>query len=315
MGNKSLQKGKNINDFKTSIILVNYNSTNYTIDCIYSIRKRTSKSETYEIIVVDNNSRTDEREKLKDWLNRNEQSEIKKIFLKKNKGFTGGNMEGVKIAKGKYIYLLNNDCILINDVISILCDFMDNNKNVAAVSPQMLNDEGNPVPAFSYMPTVYNKWFGNKVANLTNPTKYPYRKKVYKQPIKVEVITGASMFLRNTSFYDIGYMDISYFLYLEEEDLCMNFARHNYDIYHVPEAVIQHFGSKSTIRNLDISREYYISLCYFLRKWYTQSEYQIIKTRYIIRELFGSIRSKDRFKLFLFLLKGAPQKYSLRYKQ
>lgn len=304
---------------KVSIVLVNYNSTHHTINCINSIRNRERERErvklVYTIIVVDNNSKEEEKQKLKDWLKLPEQSDIISIFSEKNTGFTGGNMLGVKQAESKYIYLLNNDCILQNNALSILFDFMENNPNVAAVSPKMLNNDKKPTPAFSYMPSAFNKWFGNRLTNLLNPSKYPDRKRVYDKPIKVEVITGASMFLRESAFEAVGYMDPAYFLYLEEEDLCMKLAKAGFEIYHVPKAVIQHLGGESTKRNFDIAKEYYISLCYFLRKHYSSTERFLIKLRYLIRELFSGFRDPTRFRLFTFLLKDAPEKYSLRYKQ
>ena len=298
-----------------SIVLVNFNSTHHTINCVNSIKELTSENINYEIIVVDNNSKEEDKQKLKDWLDLPEQKDIISIFSNINTGFTGGNMLGVKQSQGKYIYLLNNDCILQNDTLSILYDFMEKNTKVAAVSPKMLNNHKQPTPAFSYMPSALNKWFGNKFMNIINPTKYPDRKKVYEESIKVEVITGASMFLRKSAFEEVGFMDPAYFLYLEEEDLCMKLAKARYDIYHVPEAVIQHLGGESTNRNFDIAKEYYISLCYFLRKYYSPTEQFLIKLRYLLRELFSCFRDPTRFKLFRFLLKGAPEKYSLRYKQ
>ena len=245
-----------------SVILVNFNSTHHTINCVNSIKELTSENINYEIIVVDNNSKEENKQKLKDWLDLPEQKDIISIFSNINTGFTGGNMLGVKQSQGKYIYLLNNDCILQNDTLSILYNFMEKNTKVAAVSPKMLNNHKQPTPAFSYIPSALNKWFGNKFMNIINPTKYPDRKKVYEEPIKVEVITGASMFLRKSAFESVGFMDPAYFLYLEEEDLCMKLAKAGYEIYHVPEAVIQHLGGESTNRNFDIAKEYYISLSF-----------------------------------------------------
>ena len=95
----------------------------------------------------------------------------------------------------------------------------------------------------------------------------------------------------------------------------MKLTKAGYEIYHAPEAVIQHLGGESTNRNFDIAKEYYISLCIFLKKHYTSTERFLIKLRYLVRELFSSFRDPTRFKLFKFLLKDAPEKYSLRYKQ
>ncbi len=298
-----------------SIILINYNSTHHTINCVKSIKEQTNKDFAYEIILTDNNSCEEEKIKLINWLKQPEQKNISFIQSNVNTGFTGGNMMGINISRGKYLYLLNNDCILQNDALSILSKFMDENPNTAAVSPTMLNNQKKHTPAFSYMPSVATKWLGNNLMNKINKKKYPDRKTVYKQPIKVQVITGASMFLRKSAFEKVGYMDPAYFLYLEEEDLCMKLTKAGYDIYHVPTAIIQHLGGESTNRDIKIDMEYYISLLYFLRKYYTPFERSIIKLRYAFRELLGSISSPRRFKLFLFILKDAPQKYSLTFKQ
>lgn len=298
-----------------SIILVNYNSTHHTINCVSSIMQQTSKNTFFEVIIVDNNSRQEEKNKLTDWLDSQKFNNVFLVKSEKNIGFTGGNMLGIKIAKGQYIYLLNNDCILQNDTLTILQEFMDSNHNAAACVPQILNNQKQFTPSFCYMPSIATKWLGNTTMSLLFPQKYPDRKKQHAQPIKVPVICGASMFLRKSAFEKVGYMDPAYFLYLEEEDLCMKLTRAGYDIYHVPTAIIQHLGGESTKRDIKIDMEYYISLLYFLRKYYSPSQKAIIKLRYVIRELLGSIISPKRFKLFLFLLKDAPSKYSLRFKQ
>lgn len=298
-----------------SVILINYNSTHHTINCVKSIKENTHKDLNYEIILVDNNSRAEERKKLTDWLSLPEQKDIFFIQSDTNTGFTGGNMMGINQARGKYIYLLNNDCILHNDVLSILTKFMDENLKVAAVSPTMLNNNKKHTPAFSYMPSIATKWLGNSIMNKINSDLYPNRKTEYTQPVKVQVISGASMFLRKNDFAQVGYMDPNFFLYLEEEDLCMKLAKAGFEIYHVPAAIIQHLGGESTNRNYDIAKEYYISLYYFLSKHYSHPQQYLIKARYILREFFGSFGHPERFKLFLFLLKGAPMKKSLKYKK
>ena len=116
-----------------SVILINYNSTHHTINCVNSIREQTNNELEYEIIVVDNNSREEEKLKLTNWLSQPEQSDVIFYQSERNTGFTGGNMIGVNLAHGKYLYLLNNDCILQNDVLAILSQFMNENLKVAAV--------------------------------------------------------------------------------------------------------------------------------------------------------------------------------------
>lgn len=298
-----------------SVILINYNSTHHTINCVNSIREQTNNELEYEIIVVDNNSREEEKLKLTNWLSQPEQSDVIFYQSERNTGFTGGNMIGVNLAHGKYLYLLNNDCILQNDVLAILSQFMNENLKVAAVSPTMLNNQKNHTPAFSYMPSIATKWLGNSIMNKINKQIYPDRKTVYEQPVKVQVISGATMFLRRNDFAQVGYMDPNYFLYLEEEDLCMKLAKAGFEIYHAPAAVIQHLGGESTNHNYDITKEYYISLYYFLSKYYTPTQQFFIKARYVFREFFGSFAHPSRLRLLWFLIKGAPMSQSLKHKQ
>ena len=89
----------------TSIVILTYNKLNYTKKCIESIRKYTCK-ESYEIIVVDNASTDGTIEWLKT------QSDIITIFNKENLGFPKGCNQGIKIAKGDEVLLLNNDVIV-----------------------------------------------------------------------------------------------------------------------------------------------------------------------------------------------------------
>ena len=86
----------------TSIVILTFNKIDYTIKCIESIRKYTSLG-SYEIIVVDNAS----TDGTKEWLKA--QGDIIKIFNKENLGFPKGCNQGIEIATGNEILLLNND--------------------------------------------------------------------------------------------------------------------------------------------------------------------------------------------------------------
>ena len=87
---------------KTSIIVVNFNGEKIIEACLNNLLQSTYKD--YEIIVVDNNSTDKSIEILNKYIYK-----IKLIRLKENKGFTGGNIEGLKYAAGEIIVLVNND--------------------------------------------------------------------------------------------------------------------------------------------------------------------------------------------------------------
>lgn len=94
--------------------MLNYNNSDDTIDCVESIRKKT-KYKNYEIIIVDNNSRKEEFEKLKNL-------KVNKLYRNnENLGFCGGNNLGIKISSGDYIVFLNNDTKVTESWLENLC--------------------------------------------------------------------------------------------------------------------------------------------------------------------------------------------------
>lgn len=296
---------------KVSIVIINFNSTEHTINCIKSIKAKT-KTET-EIIVVDNNSEYDDRIKIENWINSNPNSATY-ISSKKNTGFSMGNMLGANVASGNYIFLLNNDCLLINDAIDELVKFMEEHPNVGLAGPKTYDGNNNYMPSFDYIPTVANKWLGHSLCRLFKKNSYPSRKKEYQKPLSVPMISGSAMFFRKDCFNNLGGLDTNLFLYCEEEDISIRAKNKSYDIFHVPTAEIIHYCGVSTERSIDIEKEFYISLFYVLDKHYGFLSRNLIKLKYILKELKKGIKNKKNMKVFLFLICGPSLCKSMRHK-
>ncbi|TAL68010.1 MAG: glycosyltransferase family 2 protein [Bacteroidetes bacterium] len=296
-----------------SLIILNYNSSDYTLSCIKSIFD-TSSNDNYEIIIVDNNSRLDEFEKISS-LDYN--NNVKIVRSRINLGFSGGNMYGFQFANknSRYILFLNNDCLFINDVITILYNFMEGNRDACMCTAQMFSPEMEFRPSFTYLPKLSVKIFGHLAVRFFSPSKYPLRRKEYDTPVDVPVITGSAMFVRVKHFIEIGGFDTNYFLYSEEEDLGMRFSLKGYKIYLVPSAKFVHINGGSTDYNINVLKEFYISLFYFYRKFYGFPRLFLLKVYFAIKNLRKFYKSWDFFKIGIFVIKGAPMKDSLRFKQ
>jgi len=102
-----------------SVILINYNSSSFTINCIESIIEHTSSSLSYEFVVVDNASHWDDYTALRNKIKELNLSNLQLIRSKYNTGFGGGNMHGIQFANGKYYAFVNNDTLLQNDCLNI----------------------------------------------------------------------------------------------------------------------------------------------------------------------------------------------------
>lgn len=301
--------------YQVAVILINYNSSQYTLDCIESIRKHSS-SIRYQIIVVDNNSRPEEYAKL---LSLEKQDHILLIRSRLNVGFSGANMMGVQQANAEYYYFLNNDTILLNDCITILFDFMHGTPKAGNASGEMINGKGVYEYNFRYFPTLPLKVLGSGLLRLFMPTRFPSRHIRFTKPTPVDLVNGSSMFIRAKPFEEIGGFDTNYFLYCEEEDIALRLKRHGYLTYLVPEAQYQHFENKSSqsensIR-LPFLKEFYISFFYYFGKNYGGLYRLGILILYVFKTARKFYKSFDYLRLAWFMMRGAPVRESLRFKQ
>ena len=303
-------------EYDVAIILINYNSSEYTIKCINSIRSTVSKDLTYSIIVIDNASEAEDFQYLTDNLSANQNKSAIQLYRSKiNLGFSAGNMMGIQIVEAEYYFLLNNDCILQNDCIGILHRFCENNRRVALCSPQLFDASGTPIPCINYFPTLKTKLFGSGILNLSYGNNRIRRKEKYINPVQVDVVSGSQMFVRADYFFEIGGLDTIFFLYCEEEDLALRFNKAGYKTYLVPQARNYHLGSASTRKSLAIKKEFYISFLYFYKKHYGVINTMLIRIILSLRLIRKSLKGRDNFRLALFVMSGAHLKHSLRHIQ
>jgi GT2 family glycosyltransferase len=293
-----------------AVIIINYNSSDYTLDCVRSIFAQTNKELDYQLIIVDNASKPEDAIKLRGL---ESDSRIDVIYSKKNLGFGGGNMLGAGRSNARYLFFLNNDCILLNDCLRILADFCDRNPKTGLCGGQLYSEDHKPIGSFSYMPTPALKFLGPGLLKIFNPPKYPSRHKQHSNPVKVELVSGSGLFFRTDAFNEIGAFDLNLFFYCEEEDLGLRLEKARWDIYFVPEAKYIHFGGGSSSENLVMLKEYYISLMYLFRKHFSGVAYFFLKILYALKFLRKSLKNKRYFPFVGFILRGAPNQESLKY--
>ena len=112
-----------------SVITVNYNGFHDTCEFIDSWTA-TIFSVSYEMIVIDNGSTANEAALLQKTY-----PFIQAVRSERNLGFAGGNNLGINLAKGKYLFLLNNDVCMVKDAIPLLIKRLLSSDKIAGVSP------------------------------------------------------------------------------------------------------------------------------------------------------------------------------------
>lgn len=231
-------------EYELSIIAVNYNGLNDTCALIDSI----PFNEDMEVIVVDNGSTEDEAKILQ-----NRYPNIKAIRSNQNLGFAGGNNLGIKVAKGKFLYLINNDTVFIDFNPLSLIKRLESSPKIGMACPKIrFAWDNNPIQFAGYTPlspiTVRNRAIGFGEED----------KGQYDVPHQTPYAHGAAMMLKREVIDKVGLMPECYFLYYEELDWSMMITRADYEIWYEPTSTIYHKESQSTGQNSPL-RTYYIT--------------------------------------------------------
>lgn len=302
--------------FDIAVILINYNSSEHSINCIRSIIEKTSKNINYQIIITDNCSEKEDYLKLKSFCDETTFHNLELHRSRINTGFGGGNMHGVQFANAKYLAFVNNDTLFINDCFSILTNALENNQNIGIASAQAYKENGDFMISLDHFASPAREILGRSFLEFINSKKHPKRKKKYSTPIQVNFIPGSYMFVRATDFYDIGGFDTNIFLYYEETDLCIRLAKKGKYAYLIPEAEFTHYhGASTEQRSLTIKKELKISLLYITQKHYGFFGHKIVLLFLIVKYFFSSIFKPKNWSLFFLILSGAPVSKSLKVKQ
>jgi len=246
-----------------SVIIVNYNTSKQLCEAVESVLTHTEAVD-YEIIVVDNASQDNSQQIVSEKFG----SRVRFLSLQENIGFGRANNEGIKSAKGRNIFLLNPDTILINNAVKILSDYLDQHTDTAIVGGNLYDI--NMSPAYSYrrfLPSVL--WELNDLFSAF-PERFVYKKNAYfnhtDKPLEVAYITGADLMIPKNIIEKIGYFDPSFFLFFEETDLAFRVSKTGFRIKSIPQAGIQHKeGSSFTLKNYQTEQYFRGKMCYYYK--------------------------------------------------
>ncbi len=250
-----------------SIIIVNYNVKEFLENLLVSLTPALSEISA-EIIVVDNASTDGSSEMLQKKF-----PSVIPITNKQNVGFAKANNLALRVARGKYILLLNPDTIVNENTLREMLSFMESHEEVGLAGCKILNSDGTlqlacrrgfpgPWTSFCKVSGLSSMFPKSKLFARYNLT-YLDENKSYE----VDAVSGAYMMIRKTVYDKIGGLDEQFFMYGEDLDLCYRVQKSGAKVYYVHSAQIIHFKGESTKRsNINEPRIFYDAMRIFVRK-------------------------------------------------
>lgn len=295
-----------------SIIIVNYNTMQLTINCIASIYNYT-KNINFEIIVVDNASSDSSVLQL-----RKKFSDVKVIEASENLGFGRANNLGASIAKGEYLFFLNSDTILIENSLYKILDFFnikEKELNIGVLGCVMIDENNKINGCGSTFPTVtsFNKEIIKSIPIVGRFIKSQYINYNFNQEyFEIEYVLGADMFMRKTLFDTVSGFDSNYFMYYEESDLQLIISRSQYKNYIFTGTKIIHLEGGSFAEKKKVSNAKRIivhkSKVYYAKKNFPKDYYKF-KILDISKLILSVFNYKYRFTENIKYIKDIIKKY------
>ncbi|GAE09687.1 dTDP-RHA:a-D-GlcNAc-diphosphoryl polyprenol [Paenibacillus sp. JCM 10914] len=254
-----------------SILVVNYNTRQLTVDCLRSVFA-SETDYTYEVIVIDNDSKDDSVQSI-----REEFPQISLIENRENTGFARANNQGMNVSQGRYVLLLNSDTIIQQDTLQTMIDFMDANPLTGASGCKIILPDGSldkackrgfPTPSASfYYAFGLSKLFPDKPK--FNQYQLGYLDPDQEYP--VDCLVGAFMMVRRETIDQVGGLDERFFMYGEDIDWCYRIKQAGWGIHYYPRTTIVHYkGGSARRRPFKIIYEFHRAMILFHRKHYRQ---------------------------------------------
>lgn len=208
-------------------------------NCLCSIYTFPSRDD-FEVIVIDNASHDGSPDMVA--------KEFPNVYLIRNadnKGFAGGNNQGIKVARGEYIVLLGSDTEVRQDSLQSMIQFLDTHPESGAVSCKLVLPNGELQRSCKRFPSL-----GNAIAmycslHWLNKT-YLMHDFDHNSVKEVDQADATCIMIRRGVMNALGGLDERYSILYNDVDLCQRMKNLDVRVYFIPDAIVIHHGSQST---------------------------------------------------------------------
>ncbi len=244
-----------------TVSIVTANNKQLILDCLKSIYE-TTRDISLEVYVVINDSSDDSEDAVREKF-----PEVNLIINQSKLGFTHNHNMIMRRGKGKYILVLNDDTIILENSMKRLIDFMEASPDVGIVGPKIFNPDKSLQWSCGKS---FNRKFNYLKCGVLAPM-FPLLQKKYDNKIfDSDWLTGACLMIRSEAISEVGVFDENIVIYFEDGDLCYRMLLAGWRVVFNPQAQIIHYHGQT--RKQYLARDSYIifqSRFYFFTKHYS----------------------------------------------
>jgi len=252
-----------------SIVIVNRNTCGLLRACLHSIDILPDPV-TYEIIVVDNASTDGSVQMVESVF-----PYVRIIRNETNTGFAFPNNQGLKLARGRHILLLNSDTEVMTGALERLVRYLDQHNSVGACGPRLLNPDGTLQRSCFSFPSPWRH-----LSDMLDLARIFPRNRLFAnqrdwfdhtRTLPVDWVMGAALVVRRDVLNEVGVLDERFTLYCNELDWCRRIHKAGWDVHFVHEAeVVHHCGAtrRDEDRGFRLQSEFLRNHFDYIRKHY-----------------------------------------------
>ncbi|HEV2592292.1 MAG TPA: glycosyltransferase, partial [Gaiellaceae bacterium] len=213
-----------------TVVVVTYNALPWLERCLDSVRGE-------DIVIVDHGSTDGTLDLVRE--------RGLRLIEQDNRGMGGGNNAGMRIAEGRYFFLLNSDAWVVGDGLREIVAFAEGRPRAAVVAPRLLNTDGTLQRSVRGEPSLWalatEYLFIRKLAS-GSPRLNPLYAGgfAHDEDRQVESLFGPALLVRREAADEVGLFDESFFMFSEEVDWLTRFRRAGWEVWFTPRAEVMH---------------------------------------------------------------------------
>ncbi|MGE3911061.1 MAG: glycosyltransferase family 2 protein, partial [Chloroflexota bacterium] len=255
-------------------VVVSYNRRDLVARCLDSLLAD-PEAPSLEVIVVDNASQDGAATMLAE-----QYPGVRVIANDVNVGYGRACNQGLAVAQGRYLLVLNQDIVVRPGSLAALVRFADEHPDAGLVGARLEYEDGRFQHSAFRFPDAKQAFYGffDNLVPLDSEQNGRYPAAHYERPFAAEHLLGACLLIRREAAEQVGLFDPVFFMYYEETDLCARMVTAGWRNYYCPEARVMHVSAASTSAASEkMSVEFHRSQAIFYRRHRGGGGYALLK--------------------------------------